>query len=241
MDIVFHRKKDEEDTSLPAKIFFISKHWGREFPFGISPTPHSISNPMIRCSALFCKLFQIKKSSDTLYLDFLGKYNLSREACPFCHTSGTLAPFASYERTVVDIVDETTVYNRITVQRMICSSCGHTHAVLPDFLIPYGQYSLPFILRVLWAYFTSSKTVSELCEQVQITPSMLYRWKALFLKHYSLWLSVLQQLETSAQQFICNLVESPCPSEFLHAFFRKTAFSFLQSHQNPANCRRPPP
>ena len=136
---------------------------------------------MIRCSALFCKLFRIKKSSDTLYLDFIGKFNPSKEACPFCRASGTLTPFASYKRNVVDIVDGTTVYNCITVQRMICSSCGHTHAVLPDFLIPYCQYSLPFVLRVLWNYFTGSKTIAELCEQVQITSSMLYRWKALFL------------------------------------------------------------
>ena len=196
---------------------------------------------MIRCSALFCKLFQIKKSSDTLYADFIGKFSPFKEACPFCHASGTLDSFASYERTVVDIVDGTIVYNRIMVQRLICSSCGHTHAVLPDFLIPYCQYSLPFILRVLWTYFTGNKTIAELCKQVQITPSMLYRWKALFLKHCSLWLPVLQRLETSAKQFICSLVELPRLSEFLHAFFRKTVFSFLQSHQNPANCRRPPP
>ena len=196
---------------------------------------------MIRCCALFCKLFQINNSSNTLYTDFIGKFRPFQKTCPSCHARGTLTAFSTYERYVVDFdKGGKPEDHRISVQRLVCSGCGHTHAVLPDFIIPYCQYSLLFVLRVLWSYFTRSKTVAELCEVAQITPSMLYRWKILFLKHYSFWLSALRQLEDSPVRFFGGLTQLSRPSEFFHAFFRKTNFSFLQSHKNPANCQRPP-
>ena len=37
-----------------------------------------------------------------------------------------------------------------------CPVCESTHAVLPDFIIPYCSYSLFFILRVLGSYFFTS-------------------------------------------------------------------------------------
>ena len=195
---------------------------------------------MIRLFTLFCKLFQTKNTSDILYERFTADFRSENEECPFCHARGNFVGFGSYQRYAVDMDGEKSVSHQISVRRIKCKNCSHTHALLPDFLVPYSQHSLSFILHVLFEYFLHDKTVEELCSWVQITPSMLYRWKALFLKHRSLWLSVLDQSVLSARDSIVHLSELASLSAFLHAFFRKTGFSFLQSHKNPANSRRPP-
>jgi len=62
---------------------------------------------------------------------------------------------------------------------------------------------------------------------------MLYRWRDLFLKNRSVWLSVLELSEQSPRDFIRFLCLKEPFSEFFTAFFRLTGFSFLQSHANP--------
>lgn len=195
---------------------------------------------MIRHSSLFCKCFQIKKTSDALYKMFMDGYDLHHEKCPYCHAKGELSFFSQYDRQVIDLVDNEMVYHTISVQRSVCSNCRRTHAILPDFLIPYCQHSIMFILRVLWLYYTRNLSVAKLCQQTAITPSMLYRWKKLFLLHSSLWLSTLERLGNWGQKFVLRLVDLESLSDFLHAFYLKIAISFLQSHKNPANCKGAP-
>ena len=161
-------------------------------------------------------------------------YSLSMEECPFCHSKDNCIFHASYKRNIIDFVYGKTIYHKISVTRVKCQSCGHTHAVLPDIIVPYAQYSLFFLLRVLGEYFLRLKTVSEICHIYVITPSMLYRWKALFLCHMDDWLPLLEHLETSPFAFLKQLCfQDDFSSNFSLPFFKKTGISFLQSHQNP--------
>ena len=232
-----HSKRKKMKKIQPgSNIFFISP----EAQGRLLSIPKDILTVMIRLSALFCKLFQIKNTSDILYERFTADFRPENEECPFCHARGNFVSFGSYQRYAVDISDEGSVSHQISVRRVKCKNCSHTHALLPDFLIPYSQHSLSFILRVLFLYFLHYKTVEKLCTWAQITPSMLYRWKALFLKHRSLWLSALDQTVISVKVSIARFTEFPRLSVFLRSFFRKTGLSFLQSHKNPANSRSAP-
>ena len=47
----------------------------------------------------------------------------------------------------------------LRVPRVKCTSCGRTHALLPEMLIPYSSYSLRFVLTVLEAYFLHAQDV----------------------------------------------------------------------------------
>ncbi|WP_423774055.1 DUF6431 domain-containing protein [Anaerotruncus colihominis] len=80
---------------------------------------------------------------------------------PICSSRENWAPHAEYQRSLIDFWG--VAYAAITVKRVRCSSCGHTHAVLPDFIIPCITCSLLFILQVLAAYFLGSRTVDEMC------------------------------------------------------------------------------
>ncbi|WP_276624136.1 DUF6431 domain-containing protein [Syntrophomonas wolfei] len=63
---------------------------------------------------------------------------------------------------------------------MICKSCGHTHAILPEVIIPYRSYSILFILTVLRDYYTRSDDIWEIGDKYQIAVSTLYLWIHLF-------------------------------------------------------------
>ena len=166
-------------------------------------------------------------------------YSCNTEVCPRCGAKGCCNPHASYHRTLIDFIAGKPVYSRIIVCRVICTSCGHTHAVLPDVMIPYATYSLFFILRVLAEFFTHLCTVEKLCARFSITPAMLYRWKALFLDHKKLWLGVLGDAGTQPRSFLCQICRHPDYSaSFAAPFVLLTTHSFLQSHRNPADFRQ---
>lgn len=189
---------------------------------------------MIRNFSLFCKLIRIKTSSDSLFSAVMDSYSHSLQECPSCHSKGNFFPHGSYGRNIIDFSAGKTTYQKISVRRFKCRSCGHTHAVLPDLIVPYAQYSLFFLLRVLAEYFLRLKTVSQICLTYAITPSMLYRWKALFLCHKNDWLPLLEHLETSSFSFLKKLFfMEDFSASFSCPFFQLTGVSFLQSHKNP--------
>ncbi len=190
---------------------------------------------MIRDYKIFCKVFSTKKSAWKQCAEQTSLSGRGRIACPVCKSRGNCAAHGSYTRSLIDFEAGRTVYRRVEIKRVRCGSCGHTHAIVPDGVIPYTTYSLPFILRVLCAHFLRLGTVEQLCRRYAISPSMLYQWKALFLEHKAVWLGVLKNMETTPAEFIRQLLVLPSwSSDFGKPFWLKTARSFLQGHRDAA-------
>ena len=158
------------------------------------------------------------------------KEKLSRLVCP-CPACGAKHPlwsfYDNYDRYLIYFEHGETVTCQISVTRIICSSCGRTHAILPEIIIPYGSYSLVFILTVLRDYYLSQMTIKALCDKYQIAHSTLYAWKRLFTLHKKLWLGLLRDLSTKPLDFLAFL-PSPATSADLFLFYRRHAMSFLQ-------------
>ena len=161
-----------------------------------------------------------------------------KETCPYCGASHTCHSHASYDRNLIDFISGRPVYHSVCICRVICGSCGHTHAILPDLIIPYTTYGLFFILRVIAEYLTGRYTVEQLCSRFDISHSMLYRWYSLFLSHKQEWLGMLTSTETSSFAFLKSLCRIPAFSAFSSTFVLHTSVSFLQSHRNPAPYRQ---
>ncbi|ATW25290.1 DUF6431 domain-containing protein [Candidatus Formimonas warabiya] len=148
--------------------------------------------------------------------------------CPYCRAKHPLwSEFASYERDLISFEKGFPVTYRIMITRIICSSCRHTHAILPEIIIPYGSYSLIFILAVLRDYYLSHMTVQELCDKYMIATSTLYAWKRLFLIHKKLWLGIIEDAATKPLSFLSSL-PSLTTSDHLAIFFQNQTQSFLQ-------------
>lgn len=192
---------------------------------------------MIRKFQLKCNLIHVKSSTKSLFELFMKSFRPEREICPFCGRTGDCSVFAYYDRYVIDFIKGKPVTSSIMISRVRCS-CGHTHAILPDPIIPYDSYSLFFILRVLMEYSLRIRTVSELCDRFCITLTTLYRWKKLYREHRLEWQGLLKTIEQSMLASIKELICIDPYCDLAESFFRKTGLSFLQSHRNPSYCKR---
>lgn len=189
---------------------------------------------MIRRISLLCNTRKISKPNDLLFTypqDELPDLSLTN--CPACRARGMYQPHGSYKRYVVDVYGEKITELRVSIPRVRCT-CGHTHALLKDSLIPYSQYTLRFILTVLKVYFRHSRTILQICRDFGIAVPTLYRWKRIFLAHRELWLGLLRSRDSDPSYFLQFIDHQRHLSDFLHAFFLKAGTSFLQLHRNPA-------
>lgn len=238
-DILLLELKKEKEQPLPQFVLSLSS--GQAPVPGSSPTftdAYTSNNTMIRKNSLFCKLIRIKSSSKVLFDSYMASFRPELETCPFCGSKGNCRIHAYYGRKIVDFIQGRPLRTDICILRLICS-CGHTHAILPDLIVPYSIYSLFFLLRVLAEFFSGLASVETLCERFSITGNQLYRWLNLWKTHRELWLGALGSMEISDAAFLWMLVLKNHHSDFSADFLRRFSFSFLQSHKNPARYCRP--
>jgi transposase-like protein len=205
-----------------------------QIPLGQFP----VRNVMIREKAIFIKLNQLNSSDQQLFDFAVSSFNPSKCTCPECGALGHMVSFSSYRRDLITVSDGKRMESSLIVPRFLCSSCGHTHAILPDVLVPYSSYSLQFILSVLLDYLQHKRTVSDLCWYWEISVSTLYDWIHLFLNHYNSWCRSLDRILRISHKAISAV----CGTEsFPSRFFAQFHFSFLQHHKtSPYNSVRPP-
>ncbi len=73
--------------------------------------------------------------------------------CPICKHPEALEKHGFYWRNALF----TKRQFRILIRRLKCSSCGKTISLLPDFLLPYYQYGLVYIIESLRGFFLKGK------------------------------------------------------------------------------------
>lgn len=102
--------------------------------------------------------------------------------------------FISYDRYFITFRDNAVVEETVSIPVLYCENCKHFHAVLPHlFIVPHCQYSIPFILSVLFDKFYSSLTVNDVSNKYGISISTIYRW----IKKYMCYLRYYMQLRNS--------------------------------------------
>lgn len=87
---------------------------------------------------------KIKHITENQYKKIIQSLNFNELSCPKCNSKG-LRAHASYSR-YVDFFKRS---HKVTIQRLRCSSCGSTHAVLIEDMIPYSVASYDLIVDVL--------------------------------------------------------------------------------------------
>jgi len=184
---------------------------------------------MIRLFTALCKsIFEIIVDAD-IFQEKTNGFRHYDKACPNCGATGKLSPCGKYSRWLMSYTNGHITSKLIQPLRFACTSCGKTHALLPDILIPYSSYGLRFKLNLLIAYFERKNTVVQICENFNIAVSTLYEWKKLMQTHKELLLGVLISQKEPALAFLRGLFESSCLSELLKSFFNTHSFSFMQS------------
>ena len=151
--------------------------------------------------------------------------------CPFCGAKHALSPFAYYKRHLVTY-DNNKVHNNIlTISRYICSSCRHTHAILPSVIVPYMSFSFKFIVSIIHDYLICKfNSVQAMCEHYCIAISTFYRILRKFKKHKKLWLGLLEDKLTSNLNFAQTILNNTFNEleDFSIKFFKQNGWSFFQ-------------
>ena len=97
--------------------------------------------------------------------------NLDDVTCPECGMRCGYVGHGSYTRFLVTKNGEA----GLAVRRVRCRGCGATHAVLPDDVAPYKQYSAPTITSIHADWMHGEMKVAEICEKHLIGTTTLYR------------------------------------------------------------------
>lgn len=188
---------------------------------------------MIRKNLINCKLIFANTSGKFYHSSCMASFCPEDEVCPYCKRKGDCSVHAYYDRCLIDFLNNCVVTSNLKILRVICS-CGATHAILPDPIIPYRQYTLFFILAVLCDHFIHLIPIEAVCEKYNISIKTFYRWKDLFHKHRKEWLGLLVSMELDERRSLELLRGTDPFSAFASSFFLQTGISFLQSHKNPA-------
>jgi hypothetical protein len=191
------------------------------------------------------RFFSLGKLNLNISSDFysftnsMASFRPEKQRCPHCKSNGNCIQHASYERSLVSFEGGRVVYRRLLVLRVICTSCQHTHAILPDAIIPYGSYSLSFILQLMKKYYFQHLTVEKPCDQFCISISTFYRLKHIYLSHRLLWLGITSANNEIVSDFLLFLIRQDSISDFLSEFHQFAAFSFLQQKYRAARSYLP--
>jgi transposase-like protein len=200
---------------------------------------------MIRFFTTLCKSLLEKLTDEAIFKEATDVFRHNYEKCPSCGASEKFSPYGNYSRNLVSYKDGMAIESRISPTRFKCSSCGATHALLPDILVPYSPYSLRFKLAVLTAYFERDMTVAVICKRFGIAASTLYLWKERLNEHKELLLGMLESRKESAIAFLRRLSGAACLSDHLRDFFHWHDFSFMQcrpqQRRGVAHPNLPPP
>ena len=194
---------------------------------------------MIRFFGLLKRLDFLKITAYDLYNMFKSRFNPSKFPCPYCQTKHPgWKQHATYLRYLLSFENGKSVTYTLTIIRYKCSSCKHTHAVLPEIIIPYRSYSIILILLVMKDYYTKSLTIEKICEKYDISVSTLYSWKALFLKHKKIWLGLLEDACMLAVEFLESFFHKHI--KVLREFYITAGVSFLQNQSCIEKAHSPP-
>ncbi len=199
---------------------------------------------MIRLFLNICKTFHKIKNLDehTIYSGIERDCFSMAQDCPYCGCPSCHAPASayrrngSYHRHLVCYSKNSVCDSRICIRSCLCTSCRHSHALLPSCIIPYSSYSLGFLISLLYAGITGKfSSVSSLCEHFDISESTYYRIRKRFVLDSKALMDaicalteVLGRMTSTAFIGMLAAINPVMLHESLSLFFLSTGHSFLQ-------------
>lgn len=200
-----------------------------------------ISFNLHKCNIFFDENFQNSTKGLNAYENYIKNLNMFQVECNFCHAKGYCVKDGHYFRSyLLHKKDLEGNGMKISIQRLLCRSCKHSHALLPEEIIPYGQFSIVFIFWVLAAYYLEEKSMNAICKAYNISIQQLKRWKKTFFEQKQRYLGVLNSQcwpEKAALAWLKR--RRDYGTEFAEPYFCDVEKMPGQRHANPPNMRQP--
>ena len=109
--------------------------------------------------------------------------DIHENVCPCCHAKNKLIKYGKYIRNISFLVDNNIENYKVSVQRVICCSCNHTHALLPNFIVPYKIMALFSIAQIVQKASISS--AYKLAEVINLSVQIIYTYMAIVLSFFN--------------------------------------------------------
>jgi hypothetical protein len=180
----------------------------------------------------------MKNNTDlSLFLLYLGNASRDKFTCPLCGARGMFVKDGSYTRGLTFLADGRVVSMEVTVPLALCTSCRHSHAILPPAVIPYSPFGFHFVISLLYDHITHKyPTVADLCETYDVSVSTLYRIYHRFLDDSRRMLGIMDSESAGAREALLAALNDNTSflpgNDRLEDFYHATGSSFLQ-----AKCR----
>lgn len=147
------------------------------------------------------------------------KINYGYLRCPKCQSS-QLIRWGTYERTAIYIGESQVEEKRLTIQRYRCKSCGKTHGILPEGLIPYKQFATDIITEVLLNPY--SKNINDITNYISY--ETIKRWQ----KQYKMFHPYLVTMfKTRNKNEILKKIKENI-IEFYESYYKQNHKCFMQ-------------
>lgn len=122
--------------------------------------------------------------------------------CPSCKHHGSFKKHGYYRR----YIKANGECIELTILRLICSECGHTHAILIDAIVPYSQYLLVDQFDVITSIDDRAKLCEIMDDNYYIDDSIIYRIRKRYEKYWKETLTCFDiKLDISTITFDCFL------------------------------------
>lgn len=126
-------------------------------------------------------LNKVNTSDEKMLKNYEIQVNYGDISCPLCN-SKHLVKNGTYQRNIIFLIENERIETNMKIQRFKCKNCGKTHALLPEFVVPYKQFSLQFIIEVLNSIL--EKSINKTSTLFNVSRQIIYFWKNQFKKHH---------------------------------------------------------
>ena len=159
--------------------------------------------------------------------------------CPNCKAYSNFSFHGAYNRNISFIREGKTFDFTVSVTRVICNSCGSTHALFPDFIVPYKHFSRDSFLLVVSK--TVSSSVLKVSECFYLSWQFIYACLSIFFAffNYADSLNKYKNLfKTFNKTYFALNCTTICDDNFNLLFFKHYHWVFLMTKFQ--NSKSPP-
>lgn len=97
------------------------------------------------------------KALQELIEEYENNYNFDYFECPSCHSDKYIF-YGHYTRNIG-------LFGRffnINIKRVMCKECKHTHALIPQFIIPYFQSETTYLIDIIIERIINNNTINNI-------------------------------------------------------------------------------
>lgn len=104
-------------------------------------------------------------------LNFKGTFNYY---CPICNAYHSFHRHGTYERNLVYLDLAGITEEKMCILRVLCTSCGHTHAILPWDIIPFREFSATSFLQILKLFYCDNLSTLNIASLLYVSFQVVY-------------------------------------------------------------------